>query len=43
MTRLLLTLLALVTLTLKTLVEWQQRRVAAERAGLDGADERIAA
>jgi sulfate transport system permease protein len=38
-----LTLLALVTLTLKTLVEWQQRRVAAERAGLDGADERIAA
>jgi sulfate transport system permease protein len=28
-----LTLLALVTLALKTLVEWQQRRVSAERAG----------
>jgi sulfate transport system permease protein len=40
-----LTLLALVTLTLKTLVEWQQRRASAERAGADAepTSERIAA
>jgi sulfate/thiosulfate transport system permease protein len=38
-----LTLLALVTLALKTLVEWRQRRAAAERADSDGSLERIAA
>jgi sulfate/thiosulfate transport system permease protein len=38
-----LTLLALVTLALKALVEWQQRRVAAERADTDDTLERIAA
>jgi sulfate transport system permease protein len=38
-----LTLLALVTLALKTLVEWQQRRSAAEGAASDRASERIAA
>jgi sulfate transport system permease protein len=39
-----LTLLALVTLALKTLVEWQQRRSAAERtAGTHELSERIAA
>jgi sulfate/thiosulfate transport system permease protein len=40
-----LTLLALVTLALKTLVEWRQRRAAAERADADTDDslERIAA
>ncbi len=38
-----LTLLALVTLTLKTLVEWQQRRSMAEPAGPDSTSERIAA
>ena len=38
-----LTLLALVTLALKTLVEWQQRRAMAERADLDSTPERIAA
>jgi sulfate/thiosulfate transport system permease protein len=38
-----LTLLALVTLGLKSLVEWQQRRVTAERPGTDSTPERIAA
>ena len=38
-----LTLLALVTLALKTLVEWQQRRSMAEEAGPDSTSERIAA
>jgi sulfate transport system permease protein len=38
-----LTLLALVTLTLKTLVEWQQRRAMAEAADTDSPSERIAA
>ncbi len=38
-----LTLLALVTLALKTLVEWQQRRSLAEQAGPDITPERIAA
>ena len=38
-----LTLLALVTLALKTLVEWQQRRSAAMRADTDDSLERIAA
>jgi sulfate/thiosulfate transport system permease protein len=38
-----LTLLALVTLALKTLVEWQQRRAAVERADADASLERIAA
>ena len=38
-----LTLLALVTLGLKTAVEWQQRRQAAERADALGSTERIAA
>jgi sulfate/thiosulfate transport system permease protein len=37
-----LTLLALVTLVLKTLVEWQQRRAATERALPDDSPERIA-
>jgi sulfate transport system permease protein len=37
------TLLALVTLTLKTLVEWQQRRVQTENAVPDRNPERIAA
>jgi sulfate transport system permease protein len=37
-----LTLLALVTLALKTLVEWQQRRASAEQAGADDISERIA-
>jgi sulfate transport system permease protein len=36
-----LTLLALVTLTLKTLVEWQQRRASAEVAGAQDLPERI--
>ncbi len=36
-----LTLLALVTLALKTLVEWQQRRSAAEVADIDSPSERI--
>jgi sulfate transport system permease protein len=38
-----LTLLALVTLALKTLVEWQQRRASAERAEAISLAERIAA
>ena len=38
-----LTLLALVTLALKTLVEWQQRRVTASRAEAVSPPERIAA
>jgi sulfate transport system permease protein len=38
-----LTLLALVTLALKTLVEWRQRRSAPERADTDDSLERIAA
>jgi sulfate transport system permease protein len=38
-----LTLLALVTLTLKTLVEWQQQRAAAERADAGDTPEGIAA
>jgi sulfate transport system permease protein len=38
-----LTLLAFVTLALKTAVEWQQRRAAAERAGDVPSAERIAA
>jgi len=38
-----LTLLALVTLALKTLVEWGQRRAAADRAEADDSLERIAA
>jgi sulfate transport system permease protein len=38
-----LTLLALVTLALKTLVEWQQRRASAERAEATSLPERIAA
>jgi sulfate transport system permease protein len=38
-----LTLLALVTLALKTLVEWRQRRAAAERVEANGSLERIAA
>jgi sulfate transport system permease protein len=37
-----LTLLALVTLALKTLVEWQQRRASAERAEAEEIPERIA-
>jgi sulfate/thiosulfate transport system permease protein len=36
-----LTLLALVTLALKTLVEWQQRRASAEVAGAEDLPERI--
>jgi sulfate/thiosulfate transport system permease protein len=39
----LLTLLAFVTLALKTLVEWRQRRAAAERQGNATSPERIAA
>jgi sulfate/thiosulfate transport system permease protein len=39
----LLTFLALVTLTLKTLVEWQQRRATASQADLESLPERIAA
>ncbi len=38
-----LTLLALVTLVLKTLVEWQQRRALADQADPDSTPERIAA
>ncbi len=38
-----LTLLALVTLALKTLVEWQQRRVSAEHRDIVDSPERIAA
>jgi sulfate transport system permease protein len=38
-----LTLLALVTLALKTLVEWRQRRAAAERTDIDDSLERMAA
>jgi sulfate/thiosulfate transport system permease protein len=38
-----LTLLALVTLALKTLVEWQQRRSASDQAEAGDASERIAA
>ncbi|HKT58920.1 MAG TPA: hypothetical protein VJQ46_02650, partial [Gemmatimonadales bacterium] len=38
-----LTLLALVTLALKTLVEWRQRRAAAERADADATLERMVA
>jgi sulfate transport system permease protein len=38
-----LTLLALITLALKTLVEWQQRRVRTDRPALDTIPERIAA
>jgi sulfate transport system permease protein len=38
-----LTLLALVTLALKTLVEWQQRRSSTEPADIEGISERIAA
>jgi sulfate transport system permease protein len=38
-----LTLLALVTLALKTVVEWQQRRATAERSATNGTPERIAA
>jgi sulfate/thiosulfate transport system permease protein len=38
-----LTLLALVTLALKTLVEWQQRRAVAESADPESTPERIAA
>jgi sulfate transport system permease protein len=38
-----LTLLAFVTLALKTFVEWQQRRSVAEAAGADDNPERIAA
>jgi sulfate/thiosulfate transport system permease protein len=38
-----LTLLALVTLALKSLVEWQQRRATADQADPDGISERIAA
>jgi sulfate/thiosulfate transport system permease protein len=38
-----LTLLALVTLALKTLVEWQQRRATADRAETESTPERIAA
>ena len=38
-----LTLLALVTLALKTAVEWQQRRATAERSATNGTPERIAA
>jgi sulfate/thiosulfate transport system permease protein len=38
-----LTLLALVTLALKSLVEWQQRRAAADRPGADSTPERMAA
>jgi sulfate transport system permease protein len=37
-----LTLLALVTLALKTLVEWRQRRASAERAEAEDIPERIA-
>jgi sulfate transport system permease protein len=36
-----LTLLALVTLALKTLVEWQQRRALADRTEADDISERI--
>ena len=39
----LLTFLALVTLILKTLVEWQQRRAVADRAAASATSERIAA
>ncbi|HET6796263.1 MAG TPA: sulfate ABC transporter permease subunit CysW [Gemmatimonadales bacterium] len=39
----LLTFLAMVTLILKTLVEWQQRRATADRAVADGTSERMAA
>src|SRR2546423_14682728 len=39
----LLTFLALVTLTLKTLVDWRQRRSAAAPADLESTPERIAA
>ena len=38
-----LTLLALVTLALKTLVEWRQRRAAAERTDIDDSLERMSA
>ena len=38
-----LTLLALVTLALKTAVEWQQRRAVTEQAGTESSLERIAA
>jgi sulfate transport system permease protein len=38
-----LTLLAFITLALKTFVEWQQRRVAAEAAADDEISERSAA
>ncbi len=38
-----LTLLALVTLALKTLIEWQQQRVSAERAETEDIPERITA
>jgi sulfate transport system permease protein len=38
-----LTLLALVTLALKTAVEWQQRRATAERSATNSTPERIAA
>jgi sulfate transport system permease protein len=38
-----LTLLALVTLALKTLVEWQQRRLTTDQAVADSTPERIAA
>ena len=38
-----LTLLALVTLGVKTLVEWQQRLATADPADIEGTPERIAA
>jgi sulfate transport system permease protein len=38
-----LTVLALVTLALKTLIEWQQRRAVAQAATAAGIPERIAA